>query len=178
MTTPCQTVGGRCSMRMVAGHSTILHPQLLSSYCFWFICTASSLFWVCCCDIQQCHSATSETGWAVSEKAVEFWLQNWIRPRFISMIVTQKPRHQNAWGMIKMSRWVLVERLATWGAGVKIGWQVRIDEDKYSERDHPTPRIPNSYYSCSSVRPSQKASSGDISGTKPGIIDSLVSKQP
>ena len=43
---------------------------------------------------------------------------------------------------------------------------------------HPTPRVPNSYYNYyyySSVRPSQ---SGDISGTKRGIIDSLVSKQP
>ena len=41
---------------------------------------------------------------------------------------------------------------------------------------HPTPRIPNSYYSL--VRPSQKVSSGDISGTKRGIIDQLVSKRP
>ena len=42
---------------------------------------------------------------------------------------------------------------------------------------HPTPRIPNSYYYCSCCS-SQKASSGDISGTECGIIDLLVSKRP
>ena len=37
-----------------------------------------------------------------------------------------------------------------------------------------TPRIPNS---SSSIRPSQKAPHGDISGAKHGIIDPLVSKR-
>ena len=41
-----------------------------------------------------------------------------------------------------------------------------------------TPRVPNSCSSSSSVRPSQKASSGDISGTERGIIYPLVSKRP
>ena len=38
------------------------------------------------------------------------------------------------------------------------------------EDDNPTPRIPNSYSCCCSCS-SQKASSGDISGTKRGIVD-------
>ena len=42
---------------------------------------------------------------------------------------------------------------------------------------YPTARIPNSNCCCgSSVRPSQKPSHGDISGTKCAIIDPLVSK--
>ena len=41
---------------------------------------------------------------------------------------------------------------------------------------HPTPRIPYSY-SYSYCLLLQKASSGDISGTKRGIIDPLVSKR-
>ena len=40
---------------------------------------------------------------------------------------------------------------------------------------HPHSRMPNSSYYCSS---SQKPSHGDISGTKRGIIDPLVSKRP
>ena len=44
--------------------------------------------------------------------------------------------------------------------------------------DNLTPRIPNSYCSCFYYCSSQKASSGDISETKRGIIDPLVSKQP
>ena len=40
---------------------------------------------------------------------------------------------------------------------------------------HPTTRIPNS---SPSARPSQQPSHGNISGTKRGIIDPLVSKRP
>ena len=46
--------------------------------------------------------------------------------------------------------------------------------------EHPTPRIPNSYSCCCPCCcscSSQKASCGDISGTKRGIIDTLVLKR-
>ena len=42
---------------------------------------------------------------------------------------------------------------------------------------HPTTRIPNSSPSVRAARPSQKPSHGNISGTKCGIIDPLVSKR-
>ena len=43
---------------------------------------------------------------------------------------------------------------------------------------HQTPRIPNSSSYCYYYSLSQKPSHGDISGTKRGIIDPLVSKRP
>ena len=54
-------------------------------------------------------------------------------------------------------------------------WDNTYDDD---ELMNPTPRIPNSYYYYYYYSSVTKASSGDISGTKRGIIDPLVSKQP